>query len=387
MSRNGSGTMSVVNTLVSGTPITAAAHNQNYSDIASEITNSVAVDGQSTMTAPLKAASGTAALPSYTFGTDPDTGAYHSGSDEYSIAAGGVRIVKITSAGLEITTGDIVSSGAALSVLGVTGNAAANRADINAGADGYVLRRSGSTLGFGTVATAGLTDGAVTLAKQADLASGAFIVRYTASTGAPQAGSFGTSLSLNTSTGVLGVAVPAAKTCIASATASSSASLAFTSGIDATYREYAFALDAVLPVTNAAILQMQVSTDGGSNWKATSYIGYHVGTTTGGVQTISTSTTYIPISSNSGGGVNPSNSAGYGVSCEIKLHNPSGSSTRKTINVMPNSYLGSGGNATIIVPAAGGYWDGNDAINAVRFIESTGNIASGTITMYGIKGS
>lgn len=113
MSRNGSGTMSVVNTLVSGTPITAAAHNQNYSDIASEITNSVAVDGQSTMTGPLKASSGTALAPSHTFGSDADTGAYRSASNEYSIAAGGSQIVTVSSGGLDVKTGSLKVAGVA----------------------------------------------------------------------------------------------------------------------------------------------------------------------------------------------------------------------------------------------------------------------------------
>lgn len=52
--------------------------------------------------------------------------------------------------------------GSALSVIGNSTNATANVADIAASADGQVLRRSGTALGFGTVATAGLTDNAVT---------------------------------------------------------------------------------------------------------------------------------------------------------------------------------------------------------------------------------
>lgn len=53
----------------------------------------------------------------------------------------------------------------ALSVIGRSSNTSGNPADIVAGTDGYVLRRSGTTLGFGTVATAGIADGAVTEAK------------------------------------------------------------------------------------------------------------------------------------------------------------------------------------------------------------------------------
>lgn len=53
---------------------------------------------------------------------------------------------------------EAISKGAALSVKGVTGNAAGDVADIAAGTDGYVLRRSGTALAFGQVANAGLVD-------------------------------------------------------------------------------------------------------------------------------------------------------------------------------------------------------------------------------------
>lgn len=56
-------------------------------------------------------------------------------------------------------------SSAALSVVGNATNASASVSDIAAGTDGYVLRRSGTTLGFGTVAAAGLASGSVTTAK------------------------------------------------------------------------------------------------------------------------------------------------------------------------------------------------------------------------------
>lgn len=61
-----------------------------------------------------------------------------------------------------------LSQRGALSVMGRAANSTGNVADIVSTADGQVLRRSGTTLGFGTVATAGITDGAVTTAKIAD---------------------------------------------------------------------------------------------------------------------------------------------------------------------------------------------------------------------------
>ena len=77
-----------------------------------------------------------------------------------------------------------ISNRAALSVLGRSANSAGVGADMAAGTDGHVLRRSGTTLGFGQVATAGITDGAVTNAKQANVATATFKGRATAGTGA-----------------------------------------------------------------------------------------------------------------------------------------------------------------------------------------------------------
>jgi len=106
MSRNGSGTMTVPNTMVPGTPITASDHNENYTDIAAELTNSVAVDGQSTMTGALKAASGTVALPGITFGADTDSGLYRIGANNIGAAVNGAKVLDIATTGLTVT-GDV----------------------------------------------------------------------------------------------------------------------------------------------------------------------------------------------------------------------------------------------------------------------------------------
>jgi len=54
---------------------------------------------------------------------------------------------------------------AALSVIGRSANSAGDPADIAAGTDGYVLRRSGTTLGFGQLALGGIPDDLLTAAK------------------------------------------------------------------------------------------------------------------------------------------------------------------------------------------------------------------------------
>jgi microcystin-dependent protein len=116
MSRNGSGVYTKVNTFVSGNPITAAGHNQNWDDIATEITNSVAADGQTTMTGPLKAASGTVGAPGIAFASDPDSGLYRIGSNNVGVAVNGTKIIDVATTGATVTgalaaSGNVSSSG------------------------------------------------------------------------------------------------------------------------------------------------------------------------------------------------------------------------------------------------------------------------------------
>lgn len=110
MSRNGSGAYSVPNTFAAGTSITASGHNQNWSDIASEMTNSVAADGQTTMSGPLKAALGSSGSPSYTFAADADTGFYRKSSNVIAAVVGSAEVIELSSTGASIT-GDVAASG------------------------------------------------------------------------------------------------------------------------------------------------------------------------------------------------------------------------------------------------------------------------------------
>lgn len=105
MPRNGSGTMTAAQTYTTGQTITAAVINANITDIAAELTNSVAKDGQTVMTGQFKASTGTAAAPSITFGADLDTGFYRKSSNTIGVAVGGVEVAEIGAGGGFIPTG------------------------------------------------------------------------------------------------------------------------------------------------------------------------------------------------------------------------------------------------------------------------------------------
>ena len=112
----------------------------------------------------LKVPTGLASSYSLTFGA-----ALPSAAQLISISAAGV--LSYTTAATDMITDNAVTDAkvrqsSGLSVLGRSANTTGNIADITAGTDGYVLRRSGTTIGFGTVATAGIADNAITQAKR-----------------------------------------------------------------------------------------------------------------------------------------------------------------------------------------------------------------------------
>lgn len=77
-----------------------------------------------------------------------------------------------------------IRDSAALSVIGRSANSTGDPADIAAGTDGHALRRSGTTLGFGQIVEAGIADNAVTNAKFRDSVGLSVIGRSASSTGA-----------------------------------------------------------------------------------------------------------------------------------------------------------------------------------------------------------
>jgi hypothetical protein len=105
MPRNGSGTMSTTNTFTASTLVRSSDVNDNFTDIATELTNSLARDGQSTMTGQFKAYSGTVSTPGQSWASELGSGWYRAGAGDFRFAVGGVGVVKVTSAGLELLTG------------------------------------------------------------------------------------------------------------------------------------------------------------------------------------------------------------------------------------------------------------------------------------------
>lgn len=110
MPRNGSGSYSIPNTISPGDQVLAGPVQDNFSDIATALTASIAKDGQTTMTGQFKAANGSAAAPGVTFGADTDTGFFRKSANVMGIAVGGAEVGSVSSDGIADASGQIIGS-------------------------------------------------------------------------------------------------------------------------------------------------------------------------------------------------------------------------------------------------------------------------------------
>jgi hypothetical protein len=105
MPRNGSGTYSLPSSaFVSGTIIASTPMNNNFGDIASALTQSISLDGQTTLTGAIKFINGTAAAPGVTFAGDSTTGFYLSAAGVLGFTAGSTSVGTWSSSGLSNAT-------------------------------------------------------------------------------------------------------------------------------------------------------------------------------------------------------------------------------------------------------------------------------------------
>jgi hypothetical protein len=184
-------------------------------------------------------------------------------------------------------------------------------------------------------------------------------------------------------------AVPTGKpVLISTSTASSSASIEFTSGIDSTYDIYQFEFINIHPATDNTDFQFNLSIDSGSNYNVTKTTTFfrpfqqEGAEETGALEyqageDLAQSTAFQSLADR----VDNDNDS----SCSGTLHLFNPSSTTFVKHFMSNFDRVFGGSPIQANDYMAGYGNTTSAVDAIQFKFASGNIDAGTIKMYGIS--
>lgn len=174
---------------------------------------------------------------------------------------------------------------------------------------------------------------------------------------------------------------------ITSQTASNSATVSFTTGIDSTYKEYQFWFINIHPRTDNVDFTFNLSTDSGSNYNTTktttSFGAYQIESGSGsalgydGSYDLAQSTAFQPLNTNGKIG----NGADESTEGVLSLFNPASTTYVKHFIANLNYYNYADYSINCFTA---GYGNTTSAVNAIQFKMSSGNF-DGTILMYGIK--
>lgn len=170
---------------------------------------------------------------------------------------------------------------------------------------------------------------------------------------------------------------------LATLTASSSATLAFTNIFNASYYQYLFQFTNILPATDNVYLQFQLGTGAGPSYVATGYTYQAISTVNTSVSGVSATTgagTSVVLTTTSGSFGLSNVAPGTGGSVYVVGANGSSAVASGT------SYIGGGFYTGAVGPTfANGSWNVTAALfTAIKFYMSSGNIASGIIDVYGV---
>ncbi len=175
---------------------------------------------------------------------------------------------------------------------------------------------------------------------------------------------------------------------IATQTASSSASISFTSGIDSTYKEYIFYFVNIHPASDGNRFLFQGSTNSGSGYgvdiTSTFFKTFHneagssAGVSYDANNDLANSTSFQQLNLDADLGADNDQS----LSGQLRLFNPSSTTFVKHFLGTTNFSHASDFTSQCFI---GGYFNSTSAINAVQFKMNSGNIDSGQILLFGLN--
>jgi hypothetical protein len=176
-------------------------------------------------------------------------------------------------------------------------------------------------------------------------------------------------------------------TLISSQTASASASISFTSGIDSTYHTYLFKFVDIHPATDDVNFTFNMSTDSGSNYNVTKtttfFDAYHNEADTDTALTYETARDLAQSTAFKEIGYKMGNNNDDNFTGSLQLFNPSSTTYVKHF-IANTQYSYRTGFPMSVNAFSAGYGNTTSAVNAIQFKFSSGNIDAGTIYMYGV---
>ncbi len=166
-------------------------------------------------------------------------------------------------------------------------------------------------------------------------------------------------------------------------TASSSATLDFTTFISSTYDDYLIELVNVIPANNNINFVIRVGTGGGPTYDSGANYGwFERSMRVGGGDVSSGAVSGATSMQIAGVSVGVSNNTLWGVSGNVHLTSPQSTSLNKTFYGQTRWFYDAG--ADPVMSTCHGTYISTTALTALRFLFGTGNIASGTIRIYGV---